>query len=143
MIKAEAWISSLCLLYLRMPVETRSIRDRSAVGRFPTVTLGFEEDAEEEKEEAEENNAETENACLRWWRKACPCCCRPKPSDDDITDTLVTAIDDQDKVEGTDGEKPATGDNELDGSQHLHSLTVLLFIKQRKCQTHVKLHSCI
>uniref|UniRef100_A0A8C4GPT6 Protein-glutamine gamma-glutamyltransferase K n=1 Tax=Dicentrarchus labrax TaxID=13489 RepID=A0A8C4GPT6_DICLA len=36
-----------------MPVETRSIRDRSAVGRFPSVTLGFGEDTEEEKEEPE------------------------------------------------------------------------------------------
>ncbi|KAM9358547.1 protein-glutamine gamma-glutamyltransferase K-like [Symphorus nematophorus] len=96
-----------------MPVETRSIRDRSAVGRFPSVTLGFGEDTEEEKEESEENNAEKENACRRWLRKVCPCCC-PTPNDDDITDTVVTAIDDLDKGDGTNGEKPVTGDSELD-----------------------------
>ncbi|XP_070764611.1 protein-glutamine gamma-glutamyltransferase K-like [Enoplosus armatus] len=94
-----------------MPVETRSIRDRSAVGRFPTVTLGFGEGTEEEKEEPEENDAEEENACRRWLRKVCPCCC-PKPNDDDITDTVVTAIDEPDKDEGINDEKPV--DNKLD-----------------------------
>lgn len=99
-----------------MPVETRSLRDRSAVGRFPSVALGFGEGTEEDKEEPEENNAETENACRRWLRKVCPCCC-PKPNDSDITDTLVTGIDDQDKEDEPNGEKPAvTGDNELDGN---------------------------
>ncbi|XP_041791244.1 protein-glutamine gamma-glutamyltransferase K-like [Chelmon rostratus] len=96
-----------------MPVETRSLRDRSAVGRFPTVTLRFGEDTEEEPEEPEENGAEGDNACLRWLRKVCPCCC-PRPDDDDITDTLVTGIDDLDKGEETNGEKPATDDSELD-----------------------------
>ncbi|XP_062280208.1 protein-glutamine gamma-glutamyltransferase K-like [Scomber scombrus] len=96
-----------------MPVETRSTSNRFAVGRFPTVTFGFEEDTKEEKEEPEEDNPEKENACRRWLRKVCPCCC-PKPNDDDITDTLVTGVDDVDKDEGTDGEKPGTGDTELD-----------------------------
>ncbi|XP_042338968.1 protein-glutamine gamma-glutamyltransferase K-like [Plectropomus leopardus] len=94
-----------------MPVETLSIRNRSAVGRFPSVTLGFGEDTEEEKEEPEENNAEKENACRRWLRKVCPCCC-PKPNDDDITDTLMTGIDEPEKEDGINGEKP--GDSELD-----------------------------
>ncbi|XP_070816990.1 protein-glutamine gamma-glutamyltransferase K-like [Chaetodon trifascialis] len=96
-----------------MPVETRSFRDRSAVGRFPSVTLGFGEDTEEDKEEPEEDSPEEENACRRWLRKVCPCCC-PRPNDDDITDTVVTAVDDLDKGEETDGEKPATGGSELD-----------------------------
>lgn len=112
-----------------MPVETRSIRDRSAVGRFPSVTLGFGEDTEEEKEEPEENNAEQENACRQWLRKVCPCCC-PKPNDEDITDTLVTAIDELDKEDGINDEKPVTGDSELDGNWHLGELTlIMLFIK--------------
>ncbi|XP_073333257.1 protein-glutamine gamma-glutamyltransferase K-like [Pagrus major] len=97
-----------------MPVETRSIRDRSAVGRFPSVTLGFGDDTDEEKEEPEENNGEKENACRRWMRKVCPCCCPRPPSDDDVTDTLVTGIDDPDKGEEINGEKPATGGSELD-----------------------------
>ncbi|XP_069006743.1 protein-glutamine gamma-glutamyltransferase K-like [Embiotoca jacksoni] len=96
-----------------MPVETRSIRNRSAVGRFPSVTLGFEEDTVEEKEEAEENDVEEKNACWRWLQKVCPCCC-PKPNEDDITDTVVTGIDELDKDEGTNDENPVTDDGELE-----------------------------
>ncbi|KAM3619098.1 uncharacterized protein V6R79_002969 [Siganus canaliculatus] len=94
-----------------MPVETRSIRDRAAVGRFPAVTLGFGDDTEEEKEEPEEEAPETENACRRWLRKVCPCCCR-EPNDDDVTDTLVT--DDVEKGDDINGEKPSTGGSKLD-----------------------------
>ncbi|KAF1386119.1 hypothetical protein PFLUV_G00114850 [Perca fluviatilis] len=94
-----------------MPVHTRSIRGTSGVGRFPAVTLGFGEDTEEEKEVPEESNSVKENACRRWLRKVCPCCC-PKPNDDDITNTLVTGADD--KEDGTNGEKPETGDRQLD-----------------------------
>ncbi|KAL3047443.1 hypothetical protein OYC64_021619 [Pagothenia borchgrevinki] len=94
-----------------MPVSTRSIRDRSAVGRFPTVTFGFEEDTEEEKEASEEDNAEQGNAGRKWLRKICPCCC-PQPGDVDITDTLITVTDDPEEV--TDDKKPVAGDSELD-----------------------------
>ena len=117
-----------------MPVETRSIRDRSAVGRFPAVTLGFGDDTEEEKEEPEENDGKKENGCRRWLRKVCPCCCR-QPNDDEVTDTLVTGIDDPEKGEETNGEKPATGGSELDGNWHLGELTIV-FIKQSKYQPH-------
>ncbi|XP_058495441.1 protein-glutamine gamma-glutamyltransferase K-like [Solea solea] len=96
-----------------MPVETRSIRDNSAVGRFPTVTLGFEEDTEEEKEQPEENNVQGENACQRWLRKVCPCCYN-KPNEDEVTDTLVTGVDELDNEDGINDEKPATGDHKLD-----------------------------
>lgn len=109
-------------------METRSIRDRSGVGRFPAVALGFGDDTEEEKEEKEENDDKKENGCRRWLRKVCPCCCR-RPSDDEVTDTLVTGIDDPEKGEETDGEKPATGGSELDGNWHLGELTIA-FIKQ-------------
>ncbi|XP_062250659.1 protein-glutamine gamma-glutamyltransferase K-like isoform X2 [Platichthys flesus] len=88
-----------------MPVETRSIRDRGAVGRFPSVTLGL--DGKEEEEQPEEDNVQTNNACLQWLRKVCPCCC-PKPKDDDITDTVVTGIDELDKEDGVDDEKSVT-----------------------------------
>ncbi|KAM6938006.1 protein-glutamine gamma-glutamyltransferase K-like [Lycodopsis pacificus] len=93
-----------------MPVETRSIRDRSAVGRFPSVTHKFLEDEEEEKEEPEEDDAEEENACQRWLRKVWPCCC-PKPNDDDVTDTLAN---NNEKENGINGRKPVTGGSELD-----------------------------
>ncbi|KAK9534403.1 hypothetical protein VZT92_008252 [Zoarces viviparus] len=84
-----------------MPVETRSIRDRSAVGRFPSVTPKFLEDEEEE-------DAEEENACQRWLRKVCPCCC-PEANDDDITDGLLKKNEN-----GINGGKPVTGGSELD-----------------------------
>ncbi|XP_040895875.1 protein-glutamine gamma-glutamyltransferase K-like [Toxotes jaculatrix] len=96
-----------------MPVETLSIRDRNAVGRFPSVTFGFWDDTDEKKEQPEEENVQTESACRQWLRKICPCCC-PKPNDDDITNTSVTGIDELDKEDGISGEKPMTGDSELD-----------------------------
>lgn len=114
-------------------METRSIRDRSAVGRFPSVTLGFGEDTEEEKEEPEKYDAEEENACRRWLRKVCPCCC-PKPDDDDITDTVVTGVDDPDKGEGVNGDKPGTGTgtSELEGNWHLGEFAIFSLICETK-----------
>lgn len=104
---------TLVLLFTsRMPVVTRSIRDRSAVGRFPTVTLGFGEDEVEEKEEPQEDNVKEENACRQWLRKVCPCCC-PQLDDDDITDTVVTGVDEPEK-EGTNDDKP-TDETDLEG----------------------------
>uniref|UniRef100_A0A669DHQ4 Protein-glutamine gamma-glutamyltransferase K n=1 Tax=Oreochromis niloticus TaxID=8128 RepID=A0A669DHQ4_ORENI len=94
-----------------MPAERRSIRGRSAVGRFPSVTLGFGEDTEEEKEEPKENNVKKRNACQEWLRKVCPCCC---PKHDDVTDTEVTGVDEPSKEDGGNGEKPVPGDKELD-----------------------------
>ncbi|XP_056235533.1 protein-glutamine gamma-glutamyltransferase K-like isoform X1 [Seriola aureovittata] len=94
-----------------MPVEMRSVRDTAAVGRFPTVN--FWEETEKETEKPEENNVQKENACQRWMRKVCPCCC-PKPNDDDITDTVITGTDDGDKEDDTNGEKPVTDAGELD-----------------------------
>lgn len=109
-----------------MPSEITSLRNRAAVGRFPTVTLGFEEDTEAETEKPAENDASKGNACQQWLRKVCPCCC-PTPTDDDITDTVITGIDDGDKEEGTNGEKPETDDNELDGNRHCGKLLVVFF----------------
>lgn len=106
-----------------MPVETRSLRDRYTVGRFPSVTLGFGEDTEEDKEESEEEEEETENACRQWLRKVCPCC-YPKPKDGDITDTVVTVDDDKDE-DANDGKSPESSDNELDGKEHRGGLAVL------------------
>nr|XP_057929927.1 protein-glutamine gamma-glutamyltransferase K-like [Doryrhamphus excisus]XP_057929928.1 protein-glutamine gamma-glutamyltransferase K-like [Doryrhamphus excisus] len=83
-----------------MPVETRSLGDSSAVGRFPSVSLALADDDEEAPEGKD-------NACWRWLRGVGPCCC-PESEKDDIKDTLVTAMDD-----GEAGEKPATEDSEL------------------------------
>lgn len=91
-----------------------SVTDTSAVGRFPTVTLPFVEDVEEEEEPAN-NDVNEESACQRWLRKACPCCYKHS-SDDDVTETVVTGIDDPDKEEETNGDKPATGDGNLNGN---------------------------
>ncbi|XP_056271084.1 protein-glutamine gamma-glutamyltransferase K-like isoform X2 [Pseudoliparis swirei] len=91
-----------------MPVETRSIRDRSAVGRFPSVTLEFGEDEEEDDEEQDDDrgdDGEKETACRRWLRAVCPCCCREPDDADDITDTLDTGIDDLDEGGGEEEEE--------------------------------------
>ncbi|XP_008305375.1 protein-glutamine gamma-glutamyltransferase K-like [Cynoglossus semilaevis] len=95
-----------------MPVETRSLRDRSAVGRFPTVTLGFGEDTDEENEQPEGNNVQEENPCKLWLRKVCPCC-RPKP-EDDKTEPLVPGPEEPSKEDGIDNVTPVTDNNELD-----------------------------
>lgn len=94
-----------------MPAET--LRGRSAVGRFPSVTFGSWDSAEDNKEEPEEDSAETGNACLRWLRKVSSCCHRQ--NEDDITDALVPETDDHDKEEEEHGEGPATDEDELEG----------------------------
>lgn len=94
-------------------MDTRLHRSTSAVGRFPTVGFGDEADAErvEEPKEEHDDDAPKENACLQRLRKACSCCFR-KTTEEDLTNTLVTGVDDCE--EGGTVEKPATGDNELD-----------------------------
>lgn len=109
--KAPDYFNSLCL-YLRIPVEMWSLRDRAAVGRFPSVSFGVEDNTEEDREVLEENTAETENACWRWLRNACSCCCsKPGHSDTLIKET----VDEDEEDEDTKPEKPATDVNELNG----------------------------
>ncbi|XP_021174125.2 protein-glutamine gamma-glutamyltransferase K isoform X1 [Fundulus heteroclitus] len=95
-----------------MPAVISPVRDRSDVGRFPTVTFPFVEDVEEEKEEPGANDVKKENACQQWWRKACACCYK-QPGDDDVTETVVTEAEDPDKGEEGNGEKPTTGEGNL------------------------------
>ncbi|XP_013884096.1 protein-glutamine gamma-glutamyltransferase K [Austrofundulus limnaeus] len=87
-----------------------STRNRSDVGRFPSVTFGFEEEAEE-KEKPEERDEKQENACQQWLRKACKCCYRQQ-SEDGVAVTVDTDIDDPEKEDGTEEDKP-TNLNEL------------------------------
>ncbi|KAL7859192.1 hypothetical protein SRHO_G00143390 [Serrasalmus rhombeus] len=84
---------------INMPAEVRS---RSMVGRFPDVTLRWDE-----PEEEEETGSQQEGACKRWFRKICPCCCRKASDEHDGTDAVVTRTDDG-------GEKPPTAGHELD-----------------------------
>ncbi|XP_072552393.1 protein-glutamine gamma-glutamyltransferase K-like [Salminus brasiliensis] len=86
-----------------MPTEVA--RNRSMVGRFPDVTLSWEEP---EKTTVERDEVKKEGACKRWFRKFCPCCCRTDSDEHDGTDTVVTGVTD----EG--GEKPPTAPLELD-----------------------------
>uniref|UniRef100_A0A7N8WK93 Protein-glutamine gamma-glutamyltransferase K n=1 Tax=Mastacembelus armatus TaxID=205130 RepID=A0A7N8WK93_9TELE len=103
----------------RMSVE----RSSSRVGRFPSVTLGFENETEKENENPTENNAQKENACSRWWRKVCPCCC-PKRNDNNTTDTMITGIGDLDKDDGINENKPVDGNSELDGTTSISHIFV-------------------
>ncbi|XP_061634294.1 protein-glutamine gamma-glutamyltransferase K-like isoform X3 [Phyllopteryx taeniolatus] len=94
----------------RMPVETRSFRDTSAVGRFPSVALAAgDEDPEEAPAKAPEEAKD--DVCRQWLRRVGRCCC-PETDDDDVTDTLVTAPE-EGKDEGELGKRPAPGDSEL------------------------------
>ncbi|XP_015251619.1 PREDICTED: protein-glutamine gamma-glutamyltransferase K [Cyprinodon variegatus] len=86
-----------------MPAAIPEVRDRTEVGRFPTVTFPFVENVEVEKEETVEDEKTEEGACRRWLRKACPCCYK-QPSDDDLTETVVTGTDEPEKEEETNGE---------------------------------------
>ncbi|XP_063057077.1 protein-glutamine gamma-glutamyltransferase K-like [Engraulis encrasicolus] len=67
-------------------MERLSMRNRSAVGRFPEVTLSWrdEPDKVDLVEEEEEEEVKEENACKRWFRKACPCCCRATSVEDEV-----------------------------------------------------------
>lgn len=98
-----------------MPVETRSFRNRSAVGRFPSVTLSLGEDTEDDKEELEEQDEETENACRRWLLKICPCCRRQSEDDDDVTETDEVDVEDKDKDKDKETGEEKPDDSEIDG----------------------------
>lgn len=92
-----------------MPGET--IRDTSAVGRFPSVTLGILNDVGP----AEEAESKQQNGCRQWLRKLCPCC-QPKPHHDDMDD-LVTANEGDPEEGKAAAEKPETSDSELGGTR--------------------------
>uniref|UniRef100_A0A3P8ZXE8 Protein-glutamine gamma-glutamyltransferase K n=1 Tax=Esox lucius TaxID=8010 RepID=A0A3P8ZXE8_ESOLU len=120
-----------------MPVETRSARNQSNVGRFPSVTLGLGED-EPGKEELKEETAE-EGACRRWWRKMCPCCCKKRHYDDDITDTVVTGIDDVEKDTGINCDKPVNVGTELD--ELLLMVRSIDLVKKKNGQNRLEHHT--
>ncbi|KAM9386374.1 protein-glutamine gamma-glutamyltransferase K-like [Pholidichthys leucotaenia] len=120
-----------------MPVETRSIRDRSAIGRFPTVTLGFGDDTEEEKEEPEKDK---ENGCRRWWHKAC-LSCGPKPEHTEVTETEVTGIDDVDTEGGSTDEKP--GDDDSKPNELLLNVQSIDLMKSKSGQNRTKHHTTL
>ncbi|KAK2907605.1 protein-glutamine gamma-glutamyltransferase K-like isoform X2 [Channa argus] len=121
-----------------MPVETRSVRDRSGVGRFPTVTLGFGEDTEGKKEQPEEKNAQKENGCRWWLHKVCSCC-RPKSKDDDISDTLVTGIDEAEKDDGKNSNKPVTGGTEI--HELLLKVQSINLMKNKSAENRIEHHT--
>lgn len=98
-----------------MPAVIHSTRDRSAVGRFPTVTFGSVEDEVEEKEKPNETDEKKESACQQWLRKACKCCYR-QPSDDHVPLTVDPTINDLEKKDETNKEKPTTGERDLNGN---------------------------
>lgn len=62
----------------RMPGERPRVRDVSEVGRFPRTAPPTRVELAIHKEG--EKKAEEEGGCLRWLRKACPCCCKRQNS---------------------------------------------------------------
>ncbi|XP_017573407.1 protein-glutamine gamma-glutamyltransferase K-like [Pygocentrus nattereri] len=107
-----------------MPAEVRS---RSMVGRFPDVTLRWDE-----PEEEEETGSKQEGACKRWFRKICPCCCRKASDEHDGTDAVVTGTDDG-------GEKPPTAGHELD--EFLLSVRSVDLLKSKTGPNRVEHHT--
>jgi hypothetical protein len=107
-----------CVLFLRMPVNTR---DRTVLGRFPGVTL---EPVEEVEEEVEEDQVE-QGGCCRWMRQVCPGLFR-QPEMDDITDTEMTGVDEEEKPDGGGGPKPHGGDQHDGSSTFTLGLTELI-----------------
>lgn len=63
--------------------ETLSIRNRSAIGRFPSGTLVLDEpkNVEAEKEKW---------TCGSWIQQCCLRCCGRKKTTDDVTETVIT-----------------------------------------------------
>ena len=86
------------------------MRNRSAVGRFPEVTLGWGDLEPDKAELVEEEDDQKEGACRRWFRKVCPCCCRTPSDSEDTPDTV-----EPEPTENGGGEKPPIGGLELDG----------------------------
>ncbi|XP_059383211.1 protein-glutamine gamma-glutamyltransferase K [Carassius carassius] len=72
-----------------MPVETLSIRNRSAIGRFPSGTLTLED-----PDKLKPQKPDTKWTCSTWFRQCCQrCCCRRKDPPDplplSLSDTLL------------------------------------------------------
>uniref|UniRef100_G3NAP0 Transglutaminase N-terminal domain-containing protein n=2 Tax=Gasterosteus aculeatus TaxID=69293 RepID=G3NAP0_GASAC len=81
------------------------------LGRFPPAPER-EGASGRGEEEAQEKPGEEGNACGRWLRRVCPCCC-PRPSDNDATDVLIVGGDETGGIEGPNAEKPGTDGSEL------------------------------
>ncbi|KAL3054828.1 hypothetical protein OYC64_017710 [Pagothenia borchgrevinki] len=68
-----------------MPGERLAVRGTSEVGRFPGVApptrveLTIHKDGEKKLEEG---------GCRRWFKKMCPCCCKPQSNTYDVTDKV-------------------------------------------------------
>ncbi|TSP09059.1 Protein-glutamine gamma-glutamyltransferase K [Bagarius yarrelli] len=89
-----------------------SIRDGSAVGRFPGAVASNGQ-AIPDKEEATKET-KPEGGCWRWLRKACPCCFRRQSSSYDLTNDVETADRNEEKVTPLpEPAQPHTEDSEL------------------------------
>ncbi|XP_071762552.2 protein-glutamine gamma-glutamyltransferase K [Centroberyx gerrardi] len=68
-----------------MPGERLTVRGTSEVGRFPgaapptRVEVTIHKEGEKKQEEG---------SCRRWFRKMCPCCCKPQAGAKDVTDRV-------------------------------------------------------
>lgn len=67
-----------------MPAETLSIRNRSAIGRFPAGTLPLED-----PEKVKPKKPETKWSCGTWFRQCCVRCCCRKTTEPGVTETEI------------------------------------------------------
>ncbi|KAJ0032221.1 hypothetical protein NQD34_002302 [Periophthalmus magnuspinnatus] len=127
-----------------MPVRKRLRGSTHAVGRFPTV--GFSDEADTRVEPEEEKKDELkENVCSRWFRKACWYCSRKSKEEEDLTNTVVTGVDETDENdennennEDTTEDKPDPGgdnDNELEAL--VLKVTSIDLLKGKSRQNHM------
>ncbi len=70
------------VLFPSMPVETLSIRNRSAIGRFPSGTLTLED-----PDKVKPEKPDTKWTCSTWLRQCCQRCCCRKHTDEDAPGT--------------------------------------------------------
>ncbi|XP_072524432.1 protein-glutamine gamma-glutamyltransferase K-like [Salminus brasiliensis] len=95
-----------------MPGSRRSVRDGSVVGRFHSVTTSNGQAVPEKETVAKE--VRQEGRCRRWFRRACPCCCKRQSSSYDVTCEVDDTKDNETPTTTPEPPQPHLGDKELE-----------------------------
>ncbi|XP_022534619.2 protein-glutamine gamma-glutamyltransferase K [Astyanax mexicanus] len=90
------------------------VRDGSSVGRFHRVSTSNGQAGPEKEEGAAAVKVKPEGKCRRWFRRACPCCCRRQSSTYEVTYEVDGAKDTETPVITPEppSPQPHTGDKE-------------------------------